>query len=248
MQHRTRREFVRLGTLAAGGIALAGGAAAQPIEEEPEETGALVGKLPSINLRSGGLAPVEMLFGSETDTSSDVMRSLTFGPVYAEPEHAAHVERFTRVRTVQGIKFSTVLFDPRTAVTWFAPGDDTARVQTTVGPLVEATTPVMVVGGRRLPDLAVGGVTRSGGSIVVTVENVGTADAGPSTTEVDFGSHGSEQGATSGLASGESVDVSLSIPPGCFDPDCDFTVTVDVDDDVSESNESNNVEEGRFIG
>jgi hypothetical protein len=38
------------------------------------------------------------------------------------------------------------------------------------------------------------------------------------------------------------------IPLGCFDPDCGFTITVDVNDDVSESDETNNSADGRCIG
>ncbi len=38
------------------------------------------------------------------------------------------------------------------------------------------------------------------------------------------------------------------IPAGCFDPDCDFTITVDPDGKVDEANETNNAADGRCIG
>ncbi len=45
-------------------------------------------------------------------------------------------------------------------------------------------------------------------------------------------------------------DVQFPDPPlaACFNPDCDFRITVDSAGQVSESNEANNVVNGRCIG
>lgn len=86
------------------------------------------------------------------------------------------------------------------------------------------------------------------GDLVVTVRNQGTGVAGPSTTEVDFGRYGTVLKPTKKLDPGESVPLEIPIPRGCYDPDCDFRITVDVDDVVTESDEGNNVASGTCIG
>jgi hypothetical protein len=50
------------------------------------------------------------------------------------------------------------------------------------------------------------------------------------------------------LAPGASVDLTFQIPPGCFDPDCEFRIVVDVNSDVPESDQSNNFASGVCIG
>jgi len=82
------------------------------------------------------------------------------------------------------------------------------------------------------------------GMLVVTVKNQGTLGAGPSKTKVDFGKYGTVTQQTPSLAPGKSVDLSFQIPKGCFDPDCEFKITVDADDDVVESDEGNNTARG----
>jgi subtilase family serine protease len=42
--------------------------------------------------------------------------------------------------------------------------------------------------------------------------------------------------------------LAFPIPPGCFDSDCEFRITVDVNNDVAESNEANNTADGVCIG
>ena len=86
------------------------------------------------------------------------------------------------------------------------------------------------------------------GTLIVTVMNQGTAGAGPSVTNVDFGRHGEVNVPTPALGPGTSVDLSVNIPFGCFDPDCDFRITVDVNNDVAESDEGNNFASGTCIG
>ena len=85
--------------------------------------------------------------------------------------------------------------------------------------------------------------------VVVSVKNQGNADSPASTTTVDFFNRGSFQLPTPAIPAGGSVDLPpLNIPAGCFDPDCDFKITVDSGSQINESNEGNNNTDGRCIG
>jgi len=85
------------------------------------------------------------------------------------------------------------------------------------------------------------------GRLIVTVRNQGCGDAGPSVTRVDFNS-GTVSQPTPAIPAGASVDVLFPIPPGCFQPDCGFKITVDSNGQVDESNEANNTASGFCIG
>lgn len=89
---------------------------------------------------------------------------------------------------------------------------------------------------------------RENGNLIVTVRNQGNATAGPSTTRVDFGRHGIVDMPTPGLIAGASTELKFPIPPGCFDPDCQFRIFVDVHNVVAESDESNNMASGTCLG
>jgi hypothetical protein len=89
---------------------------------------------------------------------------------------------------------------------------------------------------------------REGNTLTVTVRNQGTAAAGPSTTRVDFGAHGISDQPTPPLGPGASVDLKFQIPPGCFDPDCEFRIAVDVSNVMAESDEGNNLASGACLG
>jgi hypothetical protein len=87
------------------------------------------------------------------------------------------------------------------------------------------------------------------GRLVITVKNQGTADAPASTTMVVFSPGGSFPLPTPPISAGGSVDLPpLSIPGACFDPDCDFTIIVDSNNQVTESDKVNNTASGRCIG
>lgn len=86
------------------------------------------------------------------------------------------------------------------------------------------------------------------GNLVVTVRNQGSAAAGPSMTQVDFINFGAMQQPTPALAAGASVDLKFPIPRGCFNPDCEFRIIVDVNNQVVESDEGNNFASGICIG
>lgn len=89
---------------------------------------------------------------------------------------------------------------------------------------------------------------REEGMLLVRVCNQGTGAAGSSTTEVDFGRHGSVSVNTPPLGPGDCTRVEVPIPPGCFDPDCGFVITVNASGTVSESDSSNNTARGICIG
>ncbi len=50
------------------------------------------------------------------------------------------------------------------------------------------------------------------------------------------------------IGAGLSGTATLQMPPGCFNPDCDFEIFVDPLGDVAESDEGNNHTTGRCIG
>ena len=89
---------------------------------------------------------------------------------------------------------------------------------------------------------------RKDSTLTVTVKNQGTSGAGPSVTEVDFLAFGKVSMPTPPLGLGASVDILFPIPPGCFNPDCEFRITVDANNQVNESNEGNNIAKDICIG
>lgn len=204
---------------------------------------------PTINPEAQGLLPVTVAFDPGIGTTPGLIDSLVLGPLRAEPEHAAHVDRFKELNAGGDSEdVWHVHFDSKTADTWFRPGDTEAFVQTTTDPILRDEDRVKVVTGRKLPDLIPTDVSRGDTSVVVTVENQGRRAAGPSTTQVDFGSHGATSQPTPPLDPGETDRLTFAIPSGCFDADCEFTISVDVNNDVVESDEENNDFDGTFIG
>ena len=85
-------------------------------------------------------------------------------------------------------------------------------------------------------------------TLTVTVKNQGTGWAGPSVTEVDFLAFGKVYMPTPPLGPGASVDLLVPIPPGSFDPNCEFRITVDANNQVVESNKGNNIADGECRG
>lgn len=89
------------------------------------------------------------------------------------------------------------------------------------------------------------------GNLLVRVANVGGAPAGASTLRVIFNTSGGEvavEGATPALNAGDSADVAIPMPSGCYTPDCTFSIGVDAYDDVIESVEPNNSDDGLCLG
>ena len=139
-----------------------------------------------------------------------------------------------------------------TAVYTVAALDRAGNVATQSGIDVEQIRERRKGGERELPDLVpvpdrTGSFCRrKDGKLIVTVKNQGTGHAQASTTQVDFFAHGQVSVPTPPLAPNASTDLLVDIPHGCFDPDCNFRITVDVDGEVAESNKGNNTAERRL--
>jgi len=88
---------------------------------------------------------------------------------------------------------------------------------------------------------------RKDNTLMVTVRNQGTAGAGHSITEVDFFNYGKVAMPTPLLTPDASLDLAFTIPLGCHDPDCEFKITVDANNDVTESDEGNNIASGTCL-
>jgi subtilase family serine protease len=96
----------------------------------------------------------------------------------------------------------------------------------------------------------------SSNQFTVTVKNQGAADAPLSKITIEFSPGGSftedlfGPGTDGALPPGVAWDIQFqNVPPSnCFNPDCDFKITVDSDKQIDESNEQNNSVEGRCIG
>ena len=83
------------------------------------------------------------------------------------------------------------------------------------------------------------------GSVVVTLRNQGPGNAEASTTTVTFAGGGSVRLPTPEVDGGRIATLSpVAIPGACYVPNCFFQVIVDSDNDVDESNESNNTVDG----
>ena len=97
-------------------------------------------------------------------------------------------------------------------------------------------------------------ITDGQGGLLVTVENQGNAKAPPSVTRVIFSPGGSFDLDTPELEGasvedpGASVELTFPIPADCFDPDCEFEISVDATDQVVESDEGNNTVSGKCLG
>jgi len=85
------------------------------------------------------------------------------------------------------------------------------------------------------------------GNLKVHIKNQGNADAGSSSVEVDFGGQKFVEPVLP-IAADQTIIVLFSLPTGCYNPDCGFEITVDVADEINESNEANNSQIGNCIG
>lgn len=88
-------------------------------------------------------------------------------------------------------------------------------------------------------------------NLIVYVKNQGEADAPASLAKVQFDlTSGIQEFSTSvvPISVGETKSVSFAIPSGCFNPDCNFIITVDSGEGITESSELNNTANGNCIG
>ncbi len=89
-------------------------------------------------------------------------------------------------------------------------------------------------------------------NLIIYVKNQGDADAPASLVKVQFYLASGLQefsSAVEAIPAGETKSVSFALPSGCFNPDCNFIITVDSGEGISESSELNNtVDNGTCIG
>jgi CARDB len=96
-------------------------------------------------------------------------------------------------------------------------------------------------GNTTLPDLVPYTSKPKNGGVLVIIENIGTRAAAASTTTVDFGSLGpASSSATPPIPAGGSQIISFEDPSACLTSGCTYTVTVNSDNTVHESNTDNN--------
>jgi hypothetical protein len=93
------------------------------------------------------------------------------------------------------------------------------------------------------------------GELIVQVRNQGYTRANPTTTSVVFFPGGDVSRATPSVPAGASESEHFNIPSRCFNPRCDFMITVDASLDVWESlgdevdeRETNNIQLGQCPG
>ncbi len=89
-------------------------------------------------------------------------------------------------------------------------------------------------------------------NLIIYVKNQGDADAPASLVKVQFYLASGLQEFSSAIVAipaGETKSVSFAIPSGCFNPDCNFIITVDSGEGINESSELNNtVDNGTCFG
>ena len=85
-------------------------------------------------------------------------------------------------------------------------------------------------------------------TLVVTVRNLGSGDAGPSMAEASFSSGEVVPLETPGIPAGGSVQLRTEVPADCFSPDCGYSVEVDAGQQLNESDETNNRASESVIG
>lgn len=90
--------------------------------------------------------------------------------------------------------------------------------------------------------------TDAQGRLLINVTNGGSVPAPASVTVVTFDPGGNVEIPTPSVAVGSSVTLPVQIPAACFNPDCDFRITVDSKGTVSEGNETNNTAGGSCLG
>ena len=89
---------------------------------------------------------------------------------------------------------------------------------------------------------------RDGSDLIIRVSNVGPKDAPPTKVSVEFPELPTQSVMTPTIAGQSIVEVKVQIPTGCFNSDCEFTITVDADNIIAEPREDNNTKAGRCIG
>src|SRR5215831_6774776 len=88
----------------------------------------------------------------------------------------------------------------------------------------------------------------NGSYLRIVIQNQGQEDAPATSTRVSFSPGGTTTIPTPPVRAGQRVILSpVKIPSACFDPDCDFKITMDAWGQAIEYNEENNIADGRCI-
>lgn len=96
-----------------------------------------------------------------------------------------------------------------------------------------------------LPDTQ-GGLCRRQETILTLVIVNGGESSGAMSVNISFGEFGTV--AVDVMSFRDTVNVEVPIPRGCFDSNCEFSVALDVNNTVAESNEENNISRGVCLG
>jgi hypothetical protein len=102
--------------------------------------------------------------------------------------------------------------------------------------------------GLAVANLTIGPPTLTKGEVSFDVVNPENGNAGPSVTVVSFKGAAEARIDTPAVEAGRSVTQSVQVPDSCFSPDCDYSITVDADGQVSETDEGDNTVSGTFVG
>ena len=123
-----------------------------------------------------------------------------------------------------------------------APGTHTATLVIDHGaPGSPATLALTGQTPQQPPDLTPSDLHLEGNqTLVVTVQNLGSGDAGPSTAEASFTSGVVRSVETPAIPAGGSVQLQTEVPAACFRPDCEYSIEVDAGQQLNESDERNN--------
>ena len=89
---------------------------------------------------------------------------------------------------------------------------------------------------------------RDGNNLIVRVSNVGPKDAAPTKVTVDYFDFGTQTVTTPTIPGQGIIEVTVPIPAGCFNSDCNYKITLDPDNNVEEPREDNNSQDGNCIG
>ncbi|MEO8446423.1 MAG: CARDB domain-containing protein [bacterium] len=80
---------------------------------------------------------------------------------------------------------------------------------------------------------------RNGNLLLVAIKNQGSEDSGPSVTTVLFGTQKISID-TPPIKAGGTVELQFRFPVNCFDPDCEFTIMADSENQINEGDAEKN--------
>ena len=85
-------------------------------------------------------------------------------------------------------------------------------------------------------------------ALVVTIRNDGISASSPCITNIQYDGFEPIFVEVPTLSPGVTFDIRVEIPGNCFNPDCDFEISVDIENVVNEIDENNNFAKGSCLG